>query len=202
MSKIIITNIDRIGDPVILLEDNIYYMYATYEGGKPFHVYTSLDGKNFEDKGVCLGKTFASSDIWAPEVIKYKNEYYMFYSGRSACDGIMHVQIAKSTSPLGPFDDIVETPIVNIEGKSTIDGHCYIENDEKYLFFALDCSTNIIDGIHRSQIYCVKLADDFKSTVGDYVFISTPTSEFEKYSGPEWRWNEGPYVLKNKDKYY
>ena len=87
MSKIIITNIDRIGDPVILLEDNIYYMYATYEGGKPFHVYTSLDGKNFEDKGVCLGKTFASSDIWAPEVIKYKNEYYI------SLDSIISIKI-------------------------------------------------------------------------------------------------------------
>ena len=203
-NKVIKTNINDIGDPMILLVDDTYYMYTTADGGVPFHVYTSTDCKTFKDMGVCLSPehTFASSDIWAPEVIKYENKYYMFYSGRSECDGIMHVQIAVSDSPLGPFKDIVKDPIVNIPGKSTIDGHCYIENDEKYLFFSMDCATNIIDGIHTSQIYCVKLADDFKSIVGDFVFISGPTSDFEKLSGPEWQWNEGPYVLKHNNKYY
>ena len=203
-NKIIKTNINDIGDPMILLENDTYYMYTTADGGVPFHVYTSTDCKTFKDMGVCLSPehTFASSDIWAPEVIKYENKYYMFYSGRSECDGIMHVQIAVSDSPLGPFKDIVKDPIVNIPGKSTIDGHCFIENDKKYLFFSMDCATNIIDGIHTSQVYCVRLADDFKSIVGDYVFISTPTKEFEKISGPEWRWNEGPFVLKHNNKYY
>ena len=202
MDKIIVTNINNIGDPMILLEDNIYYMYATCDGGVPFHVYTSSDCQNFIDRGVCLTKTFASQDIWAPEVIKYKDKYYMFYSGRSSEDGLMHVQIASSDSPLGPFEDIVNKPIINVPGKSTIDGHCYIENDEKYLFFSLDCSTNIINGVHTSQIYCVKLSDDFKSTIGEYTYISTPTSDFEKLSGPDWQWNEGPFVLKNNGKYF
>ena len=203
-SKIIITNINDIGDPMILLEDNIYYMYSTFHGGKPFHVYVSTDGKYFEDKGECLHleDTFAYCDIWAPEVMKYKDKFYMFYSGRSECDGLMHVQIAVSDSPLGPFKDIVEEPILKVPGKSTIDAHCYIENDEKYLFFSMDCSTNIINGVHTSQIYVIKLADDFKSVVGDYSFISTPTSDFEKLSGPEWQWNEGPFILKHNNKYY
>ena len=203
--KIIKTNVDRIGDPVILLEDDIYYLYATYEGGRHFHVYTSSDCKTFEDKGVCLSEEhcFAYTDIWAPEVFKYNGLYYMVYSGRSKLDELMHVQIAVSENPLGPFKDLSTTPLINnIPGKSTIDGHVYIENDEKYLFFSLDCSTNIINGVHTSQIYCVKLADDFKSVVGDYVFISTPTSDFEKLSGPEWQWNEGPYILKHNNKYY
>lgn len=200
--KIIITNIKDIGDPMILLEDDVYYMYTTADGGVPFHVYTSTDCKEFIDRGVCLGETFASSDIWAPEVIKYKDKYYMFYSGRSTCDGLMHVQIAVSDSPFGPFNDIVKDPVVNIPGFSTIDGHCYIENDDKYLFFSMDCSTNIVNGVHTSQIFAVKLADDFKSVEGDYVFISTPSAEFEKKSGPDWRWNEGPFVLKNDGKYF
>jgi tetratricopeptide (TPR) repeat protein len=161
-NKIIVTNINKIGDPVILLEDNVYYMYTTCCGGRPFHVYTSLDCKTFTDMGECLHieDTFADRDIWAPEVIKYQGKFYMFYSGRSDSDGLMHVQIAVSNSPLGPFKDIAAEPIIKIEGKSTIDAHCYIEDDEKYLFFSMDCSTNIINGIHTSQIYAVKLASD------------------------------------------
>ena len=203
-NKIIVTNINKIGDPVILLEDNVYYMYTTCYGGRPFHVYTSLDCKTFTDMGECLHieDTFADRDIWAPEVIKYQGKFYMFYSGRSDSDGLMHVQIAVSNSPLGPFKDIANEPIIKIEGKSTIDAHCYIEDDEKYLFFSMDCSTNIIDGIHTSQIYAVKLASDFKSTVGDYVFISTPDAKYEELSGPHWRWNEGPFILKNNGKYF
>lgn len=203
-NKIIVTNINKIGDPVILLEDNVYYMYTTCCGGKTFHVYTSLDCKTFTDMGECLHieDTFADRDIWAPEVIKYQGKFYMFYSGRSDSDGLMHVQIAVSNSPLGPFKDIANEPIIKIEGKSTIDAHCYIEDDEKYLFFSMDCSTNIIDGIHTSQIYAVKLASDFKSTVGDYVFISTPDAKYEELSGPHWRWNEGPFILKNNGKYF
>lgn len=202
--KIIKTNVDRIGDPVILLEDDVYYMYATYEGGKPFHVYTSTDCKTFEDKGVCLSMEhcFAYTDIWAPEVFKYNGVYYMIYSGRWHDDELLHVQIAASDNPLGPFKDLVEKPLIQIPGLSTIDGHVYIENDEKYLFYSLDCSTNIINGVHTSQIYCVKMADDFKSVVGEHVFISGPTSDFEKLSGPEWQWNEGPFVLKNNGKYF
>ena len=203
-NKIIVTNINKIGDPVILLEDNVYYMYTTCCGGKPFHVYTSLDCKTFTDMGECLHieDTFADRDIWAPEVIKYQGKFYMFYSGRSDSDGLMHVQIAVSNSPLGPFKDIAAEPIIKIEGKSTIDAHCYIEDDEKYLFFSMDCSTNIINGIHTSQIYAVKLSSDFKSTVGDYVFISTPDAKYEELSGPHWRWNEGPFILKNNGKYF
>lgn len=202
MEKILITNVENIGDPMILVDDNVYYMYSTYAGGTPFHVYTSLNGKTFTDRGVCLEKTFAYADIWAPEVFKYNNLYYMVYSGRSESDQLMHVQIATSDSPLGPFKDISEEPILSIPEKSTIDGHVYIENDEKYLFFSMDCSTNIVDGVHTSQIYAVKLSDDFKSIVGDLVFISTPTSDFEKLSGDEWQWNEGPFILKHNDKYY
>lgn len=203
-NKIIVTNINKIGDPVILLEDNVYYMYTTCCGGRPFHVYTSLDCKTFTDMGECLHieDTFADRDIWAPEVIKYQGKFYMFYSGRSDSDGLMHVQIAVSNFPLGPFKDLAAEPIIKIDGKSTIDAHCYIEDDEKYLFFSMDCSTNIINGIHTSQIYAVKLSSDFKSTVGDYVFISTPDAKYEELSGPHWRWNEGPFILKNNGKYF
>ena len=48
----------------------------------------------------------------------------MVYSG-SKCDELMHVQIAVSNNPLGPFKDLDEKPLMH-SSKSTIDGHVYI----------------------------------------------------------------------------
>ena len=205
MEKVIVTNITNIGDPVILLENGVYYMYATYSGATKFHVYTSTDSKHFEDAGVCLSEkdTFAYECVWAPEVIKYNNKYYMFYSGRSFEDKLMHLQVAISDSPLGPFKDVSSEPLLKLNDKSTIDAHPFIDEDGKaYMFFSMDCSTNIIDGKHISQIYAIRLSKDLTKTEGEMVFISSPSKEFELYSGPEWFWNEGPYVLKNKGRYF
>ena len=204
MNKIIQTNITGIGDPVILIEGDTYYMYATNSGCKNFHCFTSKDGINFEDAGIVLANedSFGTDRFWAPEVYKYNGAYYLFYS--AGCeDGLMHVQVAKGPTPLGPFKDINKKPLVSIEGKSTIDAHLFIdEDDKKYLFFSMDCSTNIVNGIHTSQLFACTLNDDLDTVISEYKFISSPSREWEFYSGDSWRWNEGPYVLKHNGKYY
>ena len=204
MNKIVQTNITKIGDPSIICENGLYYMYATYNQHLDFHCFVSSDGVNFTDKGIALNHndSFGVDRFWAPEILKYNNSYYLFYSAGGE-DGLMHVQVAKSASPLGPFKDINKTPLVNLKDKSTIDAHCFIDDDgQKYLFFSMDCSTNIINGVHTSQIYACKLSNDLSKVVSDFVFISTPTREWEFYSGKEWRWNEGPNIIKHHEKYY
>lgn len=205
MDKIIQTNITNIGDPMIMYENDTYFLYCTYYKGDCFHVFTSKDCINFVDAGTCLSNenSFGDTNFWAPEVIKYDEMYYLFYSARTKSDDLMHIQVAKSKSPIGPFKDVSKKPILNIEGKSTIDASCFIDDDnQKYLFFSMDCSTNVIDGVHTSQIYVIKLNDDFTKVIGDPIFISTPTEEYENKSGPLWKWNEGPFVLKNNGMYY
>ena len=204
MSKIVKTNITGIGDPAILCEKNTFYMYATNNGCKDFRCFTSKDGVNFIDSGVVLANedSFGTDRFWAPEIYKYKNNYYLFYSA-GANDGLMHVQVAISNSPLGPFKDIKKEPLINFKDKSTIDAHLFIDDDErKYLFYSLDCSTNVINNIHTSQIYACEINDTFDEVISDHIFISTPSREREFYSGDSWRWNEGPNVLKHNGKYY
>lgn len=204
MGKIIQTNITNIGDPVILCENETYYMYATYPGCKNFHCFTSKDGINFEDAGIVLAyeDSFGTDRFRAPEIYKIDNKYYLFYSA-GAEDGLMHIQVANSDSPLGPFKDIKKEPLINFKDKSTIDAHLFIDDDgKKYLFFSMDCSTNVVNGIHTSQLYACVLNDDFTEVISDYIFISSPSKEWEFLSGDKWRWNEGPYILKHKSKYY
>lgn len=204
MNKIVQTNITNIGDPVILCENGTYYMYATYAESVNFHCFTSKDGVNFTDAGIVLANedSFGIDRFWAPEIFKYNNEYYLFYSA-GATDGLMHVQIAKSSSPLGPFKDINKEPLINLKDKSTIDAHLFIDDDgKKYLFFSMDCSTNIINGVHTSQLYMCTLSDDLSKVTSDFTFVSTPSRPWEFLSGDEWRWNEGPNMLKHNGKYY
>lgn len=204
MNKIIQTNITDIGDPVIIFEDDTYYMFATTPDCASFHYFTSKDGINFKDEGIALAfdDSFGIDRFWAPEVYKYNGKYYLFYSA-GAKDGLMHIQVAIADKIIGPYKDINKEPLINIKDKSTIDAHLFIDDDgKKYLFFSMDCSTNIIDGKHISQLYACTLNDTLDKVTSDYIFISSPTRPWELISGPEWFWNEGPYILKHNNKYY
>lgn len=55
---------------------------------------------------------------------------------------------------------------------------------------------------HESHLYVAELNDDLVSFKNEPLLISKPDQKWELYSGPEWLWNEGPFVLKRNDKYY
>lgn len=204
MNKIIQTNITNIGDPVIIYENDTYYMFATTPDCASFHCFTSKDGVNFSDDYLALAfeDSFGIDRFWAPEVYKYQDKYYLFYSA-GAKDGFMHIQVAVADKITGPYKDINKEPLINIPGKSTIDAHLFIDDDgKKYLYFSMDCSTNIIDGKHVSQIFACTLNDTLDKVTSEFIFISTPTRPWELYSGPDWFWNEGPYILKHNGLYF
>ncbi|MBR1581640.1 MAG: glycoside hydrolase family 43 protein [Bacilli bacterium] len=206
MEKIVRTNITGLGDPQIVLENNIYYLFATGMNQDDSYAFSYCYSDNLSDfkyGGPILLKkdSFGVSEFWAPEIHKINGIYYLVYSARDT-KGIMHVQIASSLKLTGPYKDLKETPLLEDDKFSTIDGHLFEDNGRIYLFYSLDCSTNIINGVHTSQIYAVELSKDLKSVISKPTFISTPDHEYEYFSGPEWRWNEGPYVLKHNNKYY
>jgi GH43 family beta-xylosidase len=122
----------------------------------------------------------------------------MTYSARDR-DGHLKIAVAKADNSLGPFINIA-APLFERE-MSFIDGHIFIEDDKKYLYYVKDCSENIVDGIHMSQIYVQKMSDDFKLLKGEPEMILEPSQEWEGLEN-DWQWNEGPYVLKHKNKYY
>jgi|AGTN01.2.fsa_nt_gi Beta-xylosidase len=197
----IITSVTNIGDPYVLLDGDTYYMYATSHAAG-FKVFISKNLKDWDDAGLCyFDSTWGYKDFWAPEVIKRNGRYYMYFTARDREKDSLRMGVAVSDSPFGRFRDIDGNPVFDF-GYAAIDGTVFTDDDgQDYLYFSRDCSENIVDGIHISELYVVKLNKDLVSYSGIPRKITTPDAPYET-SDPGWRWNEGPAMLKHRGKYY
>lgn len=199
-----VSNITGIGDPFVLTHNGVYYMYCTSETSlrKGFYVWTSKDLVNWEKQGLALSNEtpgiLGINRFWAPEVIEYKDKYYMTYSAGDT-DGVLKLCLAVSDHPLGPFKNY-QSPWYE-HNLSHIDATILIDGDKVYTYFVRDCSTNIINGRSTSQIFVVQLSADLKTFVTEPKMVLTPDQPWEDINGTR-LWNEGPSVLKNKGKYY
>lgn len=200
MIKFLQTQITGIGDPFILLYKDTYYHYST-SAKDGFLVYTSKDLFEWENKGYCYQNSkVGSKDFWAPEVYHYKGDFYMFLSAYNDHHKRLMISVAKSHSPLGPFEDVYDRPTFDFD-YAAIDASLYIENDRVYMFYARDCSENVVDGIHKSEIYGVELTDDLLSLKGQPIKLLSPEGPYETRD-KDWQWNEGPSLLKEGDTYF
>ncbi|MBS4195578.1 glycoside hydrolase family 43 protein [Lederbergia citri] len=194
----------EIGDPFVLKTNDLYYMFATSEPSRGFKVWKSKNLVDWDDEGLAYDhemqpEEWATGDFWAPEVIYHRNKYFMTYSARDR-QGHLKIAIAASESPSGPFIDICKD-IVRQEG-SYIDGHIFKEDDGTLFFYYVkDCSENIINGKHVSQIFVQPLNDDLTQLVGEPQLLLEPDSEWEGLDA-DFQWNEGPFVIKHQEKYY
>lgn len=180
-----------LGDPFIMLYNDTYYAYGTSaENG--IEVFVSTDLKSWKrpegtNQGLALHKDDVWADrwFWAPEVYYVKGKFYMYYSADE------HLCVATSDSPLGPFKQSVQKPM--IEDEKCIDNSLFIDDDGKpYLFFV-----RFNDG---NNIWVAELTDDLlnikSETMHKCINVSQPWEEV-------WpRVNEGPFTLKHNGKYY
>lgn len=178
-----------LGDPFIMLHDNVYYAYGTRaENG--IEVYTSDDLLTWEKApALALNKENSWADrwYWAPEVyyIKEKNKFFMYYSADE------HICVATADSPLGPFVQDVKEPMITDE--KCIDNSLFIDDDGKpYLYFdRFDDGLNICVAELESDLKTIK-----KETITKCINVSQSWEEI-------WpRVNEGAFVTKYKDLYY
>lgn len=202
--------ISHIGDPYVLYDEasGKYYMYCT--GGK-FRCWSSDTFKSWTELGDAYTETeksFGTQNYWAPEVYKWNGAYYMVYSaarkveGSLSSTGLRHsIGLAKADNPAGPFTDVYDHPLFAPD-YSVIDASLLFDDDGKiYLYYARDCSENVVDGKKTSQVYGIELASDLSGTVGEPVLLATPTAAWELKSGST-VWNEGPCVFKQNGTYY
>lgn len=202
--------ISHIGDPYVLYDEasGKYYMYCT--GGK-FRCWSSDTFKSWTELGDAYTETeksFGTQNYWAPEVYKWNGAYYMVYSaarkveGSLSSTGLRHsIGLAKADNPAGPFTDVYDHPLFAPD-YSVIDASLLFDDDGKiYLFYARDCSENVVDGKKTSQVFGIELASDLSGTVGEPVLLATPTAAWELKSGST-VWNEGPCVFKQNGIYY
>ena len=195
--------ITNIGDPYVLNYGGKYYMYAT-SSKDGFYVWESSNMVDWVKGGLALNRKDAANgwgkgNFWAPEVKYYKGKFYMTYSAISD-NGKMKIRIAQSDSPLGPYLNWSE-PFLSNDQYSYIDADLFIDGDKVYLYFVKDCSENIINGKHVSQVYVCELSYNLMEFTGYPKLILTPDQTWEG-AGDDWQWNEGPFVMKHDNYYY
>ena len=198
-----LTNISDIADPFIIYDDNKYYMFTGITAGNEIEVFTSDNLNTFQKVGAAINSesSFGENDFWSPEVIKYKDKFYMFYSAIGK-DGYIHISVASSKKPEGPYSDLnKEKPLLNLDKIGTVDAHPFVDKDGVYLFFAYKYALNK-NGQKYSKICAVKLNDDLNEVEGDIVDIISPTEEYENSQVDSTKRNDAPFVLKHDNKYY
>lgn len=155
-------------DPYIMLHDGIYYMYVT--NGKATLYYRSCDLENWESGGTVFEippNFWAYKDVWAGEVHKYKDKFYLFVSllGKN---GLRGTQIAVSDVPEGPFVPLIDRAVTPA-GQSCIDGTLLVSNDKPYIFYSRDWPDNYVEskGAYVGEICVAELSENLVSVVGD-----------------------------------
>lgn len=189
----------RLADPHVLLDNGVYYLYAT-SAGNGYKVWTSSDLVNWRDRGLAFRTTsssWAKNRFWAPEVIKHQGKYYLFYSAGGGPDDVMRICVASATSPLGPFADIAAPLFDN--GQSYIDAHCFIDTDgQAYLYCSQDMSA---PADNKSETVVARLNSTFTGLSSGITLCITPDNSWE-IAGGGFKWNEAPAVLKRGGYYY
>ncbi len=175
-----------LGDPFILLDNGTYYAYGTHSDSG-IEVYTSADLKTWKLCGLALNKNDVWADrwFWAPEIYKVNGKFYMYYSADE------HICVATSDSPLGPFKQTKQEPMIADE--KCIDNSLFIDDDGKpYLFFVrFNDGNNVWVAESENDLITIK-----KETMHPCIHVSQKWEEV-------WpRVNESPYVLKHKGLYY
>ncbi|KAI1288268.1 Xylan 1,3-beta-xylosidase [Halotydeus destructor] len=92
----------------------------------------SLDGLSLVGDSVVLIREdlpWEEGDVEGPWFVKHGEYYYLFYSGSSTWIDRYAVGVARSKSPLGPYEK-KGYPILTPEGKFTGTGHCSVVVDE------------------------------------------------------------------------
>ena len=132
-------------DPFVIVENGIYYVYGTGAATSDWSntVWTCYKNESghLDGEWTKLTENFvkvpeaAVKNLWAPEVHKYKDSYYMFTTYYSSETGHRGCTILKSPSPEGTFEEITSGALLT---RTT--GGIY----NKSLIFALPGSPNAV----------------------------------------------------------
>lgn len=182
-------------DPFVYYEDGVYYLYATNDGSYGYVVYTSDNLVDWKAQGYALRKgdveldaSISYAGLWAPEVFKDGDTYYMVYTAQE------HLGIATSDSPLGPFKD----KSGRLFEEKAIDGHFFRDDDGRIYLYFVSCGAWSLNGGSVSTGNNIWGGEFDLETC---TFVSGPKLLLQWDSG-DWNVNEGPEMLKHNGTYY
>ncbi|MDD4077726.1 MAG: glycoside hydrolase family 43 protein [Bacilli bacterium] len=203
--------ITGIGDPHVFWDEatDKYYMTGTYNGSS-LYIWSSDDLTTWDSGNEIINYTQVqwaaktNPGMWGAEIHKKGDTYYLYYSAWKNDVDSPRIGVATANTVTGPYTDKGE-PLFDF-GFSTIDNHLFVDSDNTpYFVFVRDALDNVVNGVHESHIYIVKVNDDWMSTeeFDNAVLLLKPDQSWEMVSGGnDWKWVEGPWIHKHEDKYY
>lgn len=176
-----------------------YYIVASAPGAA-VRAYTSKDLETWEGPHIIYqtppemwGADVDIRGIWAPEIHKYRDKYYLFLTFDSTArlaeqwsdwfDWRPRVrrasQVLVSDSPLGPFEAFANEPTLPAE-MMTLDGTLWVEDGVPYMVYCHEW-VQIVDG----TVSMVQLKEDLSATVGETTVL--------------FRGSDGPWTRRSPD---
>jgi len=137
---------------------------------------------------------WARGSIWAPEMHRYKNRYYLFATMNSSeklpdapwpdwpAKTKRGTQVLVADSPLGPFEPFQNRAHVD-PNLMTLDGTLWVENGTPYMVYCHEW-VQTKDG----TVDLIRLKDDLSDVVGD------PVTLFQASDAPWTPPNKGRYI--------
>ena len=220
-----VNNLDKVPlpDPQVYAEDGTYYIVGTDDssGCKFIPCYYTTDFVNFQKKNIYNPASFAGRwenntepTIYAPEMYKVGDKYYLYYSAKEAGTGRRRNSVVWADDPLGPYEPIVTTEVDglhnalfnNCETYSVLDSSLFIDDDgQMYMYYS---------GADKGQrVYGVKLTSPYQAdwTTRKVIVEAGKLNNESDEDVLEWEYAyrdgnsriaEGPFMLKSKGKYY
>ncbi len=138
---------------------------------------------------------------WAPEVSYLNGVFYLYYA--SGNEEHMHLRVATSRSPAGPFIDSGKRLTAE---KFAIDAHVFVDNDQtRYIFYAADFLDHARIG---TGTVVDRMIDPF-TLAGQPRPVTRAKYDWQIFDphrdwkgGVCWHTLEGPFVLKRDGRYY
>lgn len=210
-------------DPSIIYneDDGYYYMYMTSDelGCTGFNVYRSKQLNYWEQLAPAFipdPHSWGVSSLWAPNIIKIGDLYYLYYSAYNRTTKQKGMSVAVASHPAGPFHEyegldangkyLTRSDQIFHWGFPAIDAAPFQDdNGDLYLYFAKDQVDRV------SYSYGVKMLDPVTPDMSTLKCLTVPgkispdsdgydiTWELQSSGG---KWNEAPSMNKIDGRYY
>ena len=192
----------HIRDPFVLVQDGKYYLYGTrgstaWGNADGFDAYVSEDLENWSEPIEIFhndGSFWANKHYWAPEVHKWKGEFYMFasFKGENMCRG---TAILKADNPLGPFKPHSDRCVTPADWEC-LDGTLYV--DKKGNPWIVFCHEWLQIG--NGAVCAAPLTDDLKALADKPIVLwhatDAPWVTDNHQFGREGYVTDGPFLFR------
>ena len=187
-------------DPWVVYQDGFYYVMHTTGGD--VRIYKTkkmslLGSSRYSGVWSPPSSEPATRDIWAPELHRVNNRWYVYYAAVVA-PNTQHRMYALENEAADPLTGtwVLKGELKLADDKWAIDGTLLNLNGQ--LYFAWSGWENATDN-RKQNIYICNMKDPVTAN-GPRILVSTPEYEWEKKGSPDV--NEGPEFLTRNNKVF